>query len=630
MPPKKRQRTSNDMQTTYYLPNSQIPNTAPSIQTPVQQHQSQLNTQQSSQQSQPSHQYPIYYPPDPHRYYNYNYGVNSQPPPPQATQLQAASHTFPSPQLQQHQQHQQDENDIARGALLLNNLKDVMVDANNGDNLDNDSGKVKRPSLTSNSVNGGSNNVSMKKSKKTFQRVFIHRVNMNLSNDELNKQINSKLSNIRDTSDNDGNDKENKEIDEKDEIIPNMEELGTPNTKHSSADIIFANGNNREKRRVEMFENYSELYKFKERNRDALYKIQRKEILDRLSLLNTPSNPNTEHSNSEDLEFFEDETDLIEKRDFELTRLKNWRRYRRNKNIKDYYNNSNQLYKFTNEVLVEKLEKLKQFFIKQRNLLNNLDREYTDINSNRAEKFYTGATNKSHTLQQQQQQQQISRSTEIDSHESDHDHLLISQKDNDHTDQTQDSSETDTGFTSSNARRRAVPNRFGRRGKPKGSTTASKRQKSNGSNTLNNTLMSSILEGFAPILTHDEFEHITNDENVRGSNSSSNGGSGSGSGGVSSYKISASGTSPMNSDTEGVKTDHGNGTGNSTINNGGNTGRTTTSSRAVREARDREGYGRDNNTATLNKIMKQYISPDNLTIDEVEEDLKLLKSKTHK
>ncbi|CAM9024477.1 unnamed protein product [Wickerhamomyces anomalus] len=482
------------------------------------------NNIQQQQQQQQQQQYG-YYPP---QYNNYNY--NSM---------------FP----QQAPSQQDQESEIAQGALLLSTLKD----------------KANAPPQPAPQV----------KKTQAFQRVFIHRVTTN-----QDKTLVPIESDARDDKD----DEKPRDV-ENHRILGNENEvvLGAPNTKHSNADIIFANGNNREKRRVEMFENYSELYKFKEQNRDAIYHNQRLHLQKKLDLLSRPKNPNTEVAElNNDDEFFEQEQDLVEKRDFELTRLKNWRRYRRNENLKNYYKQSNEIYRSTNELLIDKLERLKQFFIKQKNLLNNLDREYTDISSTRAEKFYTG-------FRQEPQPHQLESFPQHDNEalatESDHDHLTIPQELQDP--QTQDSSETDTGFTSTNS---AVVIKRGP-GRPSRKSKIKKPQSAK--SKLNNTIMSSIIEGFAPILTNDEFQLVTNDE--------------------TRTKINLTISTPVNSDTDSKKDQ-----------NGGNNGRTTTSSRAVREARDREGY-RDNNAA-MNKIMKHYVSPDELTSEMIDEDLKLLRA----
>lgn len=523
------------MSQTYYLPNTV-----------------QLYQQQPLQPQQP--QQPLrynYYPPPPGNSYNYGYN-NSE-----------SQQPTPTPQQEQQSQlSQKDQDDVAQGAMLLNGLKEAQ-----------------KPAVNNNA--------------KTFQRVFIHRVNT-----ELEKDVNRAESDARHGME----DQIPRSIalikeEEGEEIETDMEkELGTPNTKHSNADIIFANGNNREKRRVEMFENYSELYKFKERNRVLLYKRQKRELEAKLDLLSQPQNPNTEISEAKDLELFEREQDLVEARDFELTRLKNWRRYRRNENLKTYYRQSNEVYKTTNDVLIDKLERLKQFFIKQKNLLTNLDREYTDISSSRAEKFYAGfpqklLTDHPSTSEGHPYSVPLAQQEQENSAESDHDHLSLPQGDHSHQNSNNqqesqpESSETDTGFTSTNS----VPVRRGP-GRPSRKPKPVKKARSSAKSKLNNTIISSILEGFAPILSHEEFQLVTNDD-------------------TRAKLTSAVIATPTNSDTDGSKKEGG---------------RTTTSSRAVREARDREGY-KDNNSA-MNKIMKHYISPDELDLESIEEDLKFLRS----
>lgn len=463
-------------------------------------------------------------------------------------------------QLYQHQINQSpvhyEESDVTHGAILLNGLKD------NGESL------------------------RLKKNKGAKQRIFIHRITKSLDDlvitfPESGSRNDEEISN-------------GYKIEQDNDVGLVNEDLGSPATKHSNADIIFANGNNREKRRVEMFENYSELYKYKEAQREKLYKQQRQILVQKIKELSTPHNFNTAIPDETKNLIFEQEMDLVEARDFELTRLKYWRNYRRNENLKNYYKQSVEIYQDANKVLINKLEKLKIFFNKQKNLLVNLDREYTDINSNRAEKFYTGfqshSKSQSPEPQSQQQQQQVQEDT---------DHLSIPEPD--HGSAT--SSETDVGFTSANSTSRTSTIKS--RGVGGGGKKRSRPSTSDKSSKLNNTLMSSIQEGFAPILTHEEFTILTTDDSRKPIQPSS----------ITSS--SKKGSSPHNSET-----DQPSNQGTS----GSRGGRTTTSSRAVREARDREGYGaKDSHTAMLNRIMKQYVAPDALAEIDVEDDLKILR-----
>lgn len=480
------------------------------------------------------------------RGYNYNYLDPNQ-------QHQQHQHQ----QLQQHQQMSQspmpfEENDITQGAILLNGLRE------------------KREGLR------------LKKNKVAKQKIFIHRTTKSLDNVIAFPESDSR----------DGEEKKPGQFKIKDDEDADVKEesIGSPATNHSNADIIFANGNNREKRRVEMFENYSELYKFKEAQREKLYKQQRQVLVQRIKDLSTPHNFNTSIPEEKDRLLFEEEMDLVEARDFELTRLKYWRNYRRNENVKNYYKQSMEIYQDANGVLVNKLEKLKTFFNKQKNLLINLDREYTDINSNRAEKFYTGFQTQSKSQSPEPQQQLVE----------DTDHLSLPDHQADHGSAT--SSETDMGFTSANSTTRTSTIRS--RGGSRKHTRPNSQSSNSQSSKLNNTLMTSIQEGFAPILTHEEFTILTSDDPRKPQSSTQS-------------SSSKKGSSPHNSET-----DQPSNQGTS----GGRGGRTTTSSRAVREARDREGYGaKDSHTAMLNRIMKQYVAPDALTEGDVEEDLKVLR-----
>jgi hypothetical protein len=151
----------------------------------------------------------------------------------------------------------------------------------------------------------------------------------------------------------------------------------------SHGDIIFANGNNREKRRGEVFEYYSELHKYKERNRQTIYQNQRAQLLKDLSENSKPRLFVTEDGETNA------EQDLVEQRDLELTRLRHWRRYQRNENVKLYYEEVTKVYKEAMSAVDKKLEKLKHFFLSQRQVWASMEKDLTDISSNRSEKLYT-------------------------------------------------------------------------------------------------------------------------------------------------------------------------------------------------------------------------------------------------
>ncbi|ODV74953.1 uncharacterized protein CYBJADRAFT_166730 [Cyberlindnera jadinii NRRL Y-1542] len=148
-------------------------------------------------------------------------------------------------------------------------------------------------------------------------------------------------------------------------------------------DVIFANGNHRGKRRAEVFKYYSELHKFKEKNRDALFAKDKLSYQKELKECMIPRPLVTESCD------LREEQDTLERRDLELLRLRFWRRYQRNENMKLFYSDSYRVYKDAVNSVDRKLEKLKQHFIKQSQQISSMDKELCDISSSRAEKLFT-------------------------------------------------------------------------------------------------------------------------------------------------------------------------------------------------------------------------------------------------
>ncbi|KAH3678921.1 hypothetical protein WICPIJ_008785 [Wickerhamomyces pijperi] len=168
------------------------------------------------------------------------------------------------------------------------------------------------------------------------------------------------------------------------------------NVRFQNTDIIFSNGNTREKRRAELFQNYTSYTKYQLENREDLFLQQENHLKEKLRLLNEPKNfhlhgtravPNYKEI---DNALYEADGDLLERRDYELTRLKLTRQFDKNKVLAKYKTESFKIYKESAVAMDAHLEKLKQFFINQRTILMNLDKELVDIGSSRAERLYTG------------------------------------------------------------------------------------------------------------------------------------------------------------------------------------------------------------------------------------------------
>ncbi|ODV97182.1 hypothetical protein PACTADRAFT_48930 [Pachysolen tannophilus NRRL Y-2460] len=164
----------------------------------------------------------------------------------------------------------------------------------------------------------------------------------------------------------------------------------------SAQDIIYVNGNNREKRR-KILKNYlKDMNLFFNKNSEKLYRGKTKALESKCRDLTSPLNgaqgivktyPTLEGSNYNGL-LFAKLKNYCEIRDYELLRLKYWRRYRRNENLNLYYDETLRIYNEMNFVIKERLERLRNFLIYQKHLLtNNLDKDYLDISTNKSSRL---------------------------------------------------------------------------------------------------------------------------------------------------------------------------------------------------------------------------------------------------
>ncbi|KAH3673660.1 hypothetical protein WICMUC_003563 [Wickerhamomyces mucosus] len=368
----------------------------------------------------------------------------------------------------------------------------------------------------------------------------------------------------------------------------NQKEFPRLKTKYPVSDIIFANGNNREKRRGEVFQHYSELYKYQDQYKDQLYIQQTKRIRDKLEKLNFSkdfhlhSSTPISHYQDVDRSLYEKDLDIIEKRDFELTRLKAMRNLRRNQNLKNYKIESFKVYKASVEAVDKNLEKMKIFLEKQKGLLNNLDKDFTEIGAARAEKFYSGF--------------KIKNITDSNSNN--------------------ETSDTDvaTHFSSVGSNGEVPTIKITNEDNPK-------------------LLLSSVMEGYNPLITDNEFKIITDgefeslnpsfkvnrtlngiDDHKKGNISETDGG---GTSNLEDQKLPAA----LSSSTRRRP-------GRPT-----NSSRTTISiskpsTTVISNSSDRRSEKSSN--WALNRIMKHYSSPDILKENEIEEDMKIFKKITEK
>lgn len=162
---------------------------------------------------------------------------------------------------------------------------------------------------------------------------------------------------------------------EHENFLPVSPAMIIPNT---GKDIIFGNGNNKEKRRADLFNTIQEYDEFQEAHRTEIYESKKLELLQRLQNLQNSKISFTDSVIYDD-ELLKYQEDIEITRDEELLRLKLVENYELLKNSLFFYQDSHRVYKNLNMVLINKLEKLKNFFEYQRNLFTGYLENKSDI-----------------------------------------------------------------------------------------------------------------------------------------------------------------------------------------------------------------------------------------------------------
>jgi len=162
-------------------------------------------------------------------------------------------------------------------------------------------------------------------------------------------------------------------------------------------DIILGNGNNKEKRRSDLAKTVQELEEFQETHRREIYESKKLELMKRLQNLQNSKISFTDSKIYDD-ELLKYQEDLEISRDEELLRLKLVENYELLKNSLFFYQDSNRVYKNLNLVMINKLEKLKNFFEYQRNLftsyLENKNQDIFDIKNKESIKLFNGTSSR--------------------------------------------------------------------------------------------------------------------------------------------------------------------------------------------------------------------------------------------
>ncbi|EGW30380.1 uncharacterized protein SPAPADRAFT_157326 [Spathaspora passalidarum NRRL Y-27907] len=164
-------------------------------------------------------------------------------------------------------------------------------------------------------------------------------------------------------------------------------------------DITLQSGSNRERRRSELVKSMNTVEEFNEENRDEIYRMKKNQLLNRLhNLRNSKITFTSVETEDEELDQFRQLAEI--ERDEQLIQLKLSENYELLKTSLVFYEDSNKAYKNLNLVLINKLEKLKNFFVYQRDLFTEyLERKQDifDIKSKESQKLFNGISNRNYS-----------------------------------------------------------------------------------------------------------------------------------------------------------------------------------------------------------------------------------------
>lgn len=165
-------------------------------------------------------------------------------------------------------------------------------------------------------------------------------------------------------------------------------------------DILSASGNHKERRREDLLKSMNEIAEFEASNEEELYLTLKREQLQKLKdLRQSIILFNGSDHEIKDSELLDVKQRLEVERDDELVKLKLFENYQLLNSALVFYQDSNKTYKNMNQLIVNKLMKLKNFFEYQKQLFtkaleNESDQSFFDIKSKDSAKLYAGISTK--------------------------------------------------------------------------------------------------------------------------------------------------------------------------------------------------------------------------------------------
>lgn len=185
-----------------------------------------------------------------------------------------------------------------------------------------------------------------------------------------------------------------------DRDIEEQTEFAMPETvvTNGARDITNAVGAQKERRRQELLQSVREIEDFASANRDEIYASKKLALLARLRTLQQSKisfDDSKTLTDDRELDYYL--TELQARRDMDLLRLKMYHTYEKLKCAYAFYHTSNKAYKNMNFLMINKLQKLRNFFEYQRQVFHdatNLKNESDvfNIRSKESAKTYNGFT----------------------------------------------------------------------------------------------------------------------------------------------------------------------------------------------------------------------------------------------
>ncbi|KAL6454100.1 hypothetical protein SBY92_003559 [Candida maltosa Xu316] len=170
----------------------------------------------------------------------------------------------------------------------------------------------------------------------------------------------------------------------------------------SGKEVAYPNGTNRERRRISLKKSIESIEDFENRHRYDIFQIKKYQLVKRLDDLKC-SKISFNDSIIYDDELRQFEQNLQMERDLSLINLKVYENYEMLKNSLDFYHHSNSIYKNLNWLLINKLEKLKNFFEFQKKMfqeyLHQSDSDLFNINSKESNKLFLGLSNRDYSTE---------------------------------------------------------------------------------------------------------------------------------------------------------------------------------------------------------------------------------------